>query len=445
MSMSTSSRAGDSTPNSPRRPPGPIREAHAHLAALGESLELVSLAACASLAECLGVVRQAAEAAGPGASPFVRLHSARVQGWPEARWPTLSELDVAAGAMPVVIMSFDHHSAAANTAAFKLAGLRGGEPVPPNGVVVTEAGTTEPTGLLLEQAAYAAWRAAPEPTPDEQRRYVRAALAALAALGYREVHDLHSQVWLGPLLAELERAGELSLDVGLYSPADRLAADVAAAAAWTSQRVRLLGGKVFADGTLNARTALMIHRYAEPLLGFPRGQCLVSPAELGLRITEADGLGLHLAVHAIGDGAVRTVLDAIERAAPRTAGFRIEHAELIDVADVPRFARLGVVCSVQPCHLLADVEALNRFVPHRLDRVLPLRELIDSGCRPGELLWFGSDVPIVGADPGDSVQAAVYRRRAGASEAEMIAPRQAITEQEAWACFAPGAIGRRTI
>lgn len=443
--MSTSARGNDSTPTGPRRPPGPIREAHAHLAALGESLELVTLVACASLAECLSVVRRAAEAAALGANPFVRVHSARVQGWPEARWPTLRELDEAAGSVPVVIMSFDHHSAAANGAAFKLAGLRGGEPVPPNGVVVTEAGTTEPTGLLLEQAAYAAWRAAPEPTPEERGRHVRAALAALAGLGYREVHDLHSQAWLGPLLSELERAGELSLDVGLYAPADRLAEDVASASAWASRRVRLLGGKVFADGTLNARTALMIHRYAEPMLGFPRGQCLVSPAELGMRITEADGLGLHLAVHAIGDGAVRTVLDAIERAAPRTAGFRIEHAELIDAADVPRFAELGVVCSVQPCHLLADVEALHRFVPHRVDRVLPLRELIDQGCGAGELLWFGSDVPIVGAEPEDSIQAAVHRRRAGAGEAEMIAPRQAITEAEAWACFAPGAVGQRTI
>jgi predicted amidohydrolase YtcJ len=91
------------------------------------------------------------------------------------------------------------------------------------------------------------------------------------------------------------------------------------------------------------------------------------------------------------------------------------------------------VASVQPCHLLADVEALRRHLPHRLERVLPLRELIDSGCRPGELLWFGSDVPIVRPDPADSIRAAVRRSRDGDEVA--IAPEQAITDAEAWAAF----------
>lgn len=425
-----------STTSVPR--PGKLREAHAHLASLGESLELVSLESCPDLPSCLAIIRSAVAKVRSGPAPFVRLHSARVQGWPEARWPTLAELDAVGGGVPVVMMSFDHHSAAANSAALHAGRLTPGTVVPPNGVVCVEPGTNYATGLLLEEAAYAAWRAVPEPTPADRRRYVKAALAALAALGYAEVHDLHSQDWLGPLLADLERAGELPLAVGLYPPAARLAADAAGRHAWTSSRVRLLGGKVFADGTLNARTASMIHRYAEPMVGFPRGQCLVAPSDLDRLAAEADGLGFPLAVHAIGDGAVRTVLDSIERVRPKTPGFRIEHAELIDAMDVPRFAAMNVICSVQPCHLLADVEALHRFVPHRLDRVLPLRDLIDAGCRPGQLLWFGSDVPIVRANPEDSIQAAVHRGRVGAPAGDMIAPKQAISEAEAWACFAAG-------
>ena len=429
------------------RPTFPIREAHAHLASLGQSLGMRSLEACPTLAECLEIVRQecaAARAAGPHA--FIRLTSARPQGWPEQRWPTRLELDAASAdaaggpPVPVVILSFDYHSAAANTAALAAANLRAGVPVPPKGTVCeTAPDSGEASGVLLEDAAKAAWNAAPEPSPAERRGYVARACRHLAALGFVEVHDLLSQDWLGPVLADLDRAGELPVAVRLYPLVDHVKRVHAGRAAWETSRVRLAGGKVFADGTLNSRTAFLLHRYAEPLLDWPRGHCMVAPALLEEHLRLVDRLGLHLAVHAIGDGAVRTVLDAIEKVAPansRTGPHRIEHGEIIDATDVPRFARLGVACSVQPCHLLTDVEALHRFVPHRLTRVLPLRELIDSGCRPGELLWFGSDVPIVRADPEDSLQAAVERRRPGTPEADMIAPKQRITAEEAWACFA---------
>jgi predicted amidohydrolase YtcJ len=114
---------------------------------------------------------------------------------------------------------------------------------------------------------------------------------------------------------------------------------------------------------------------------------------------------------------------------------RIEHSELVDAADVPRFAALGVIASVQPCHLLTDIDVLRRQLPHRLDRVLPLRELIDAGCEPGRGLIFGSDAPIVRPHPEDSIQAAVHRRRAGMRPDEAVAFGQAISEAEAWACF----------
>ena len=129
------------------------------------------------------------------------------------------------------------------------------------------------------------------------------------------------------------------------------------------------------------------------------------------------------------------MLDAIERNRPSTLGFRVEHAEIIDEADVPRFAALGVVCSVQPCHLLYDIEALRRYLPDRVDRVMPMRELVESGCEPGVLLWFGSDVPIVRPHPEDSIRAAVHRRRVGMAADDAIGLRQAIDEADAWAAF----------
>ncbi len=413
-----------------------------------------SVAACTSMRECLDAAIHTVRAAPP--NTWARLTAARVASWPEQRWPTLVELDASTGSVPCVIMSFDHHEALANSAAIAAAGLTPGQRVGANGLVDADPATGAPTGLLREDAAYAAWHAATSartPTPDDARAELVAALHHLASLGYVEVHDLHSQPWLPARLAELDRDGSLPMPVWLYPPAARLEEVAASRDTWESPRLRLAGGKIFADGTLNGRTALMLHRYAEPLLGHPRGQAMISPAALDEAYAKAAAIGFPLAIHAIGDGAVRMVLDSLQRVLGSRAGTatadtgrtslglgrqRIEHAEVVDAADVPRFAAMGVVCSVQPCHLLADAEALHRFVPHRLDRVLPLRDLIDSGCAPGPsgLLWLGSDVPIVRADPGDSIQAAVYRRRVGTGPEAAIAPRQAITPEEARAGLA---------
>jgi predicted amidohydrolase YtcJ len=406
-----------------------------------------TLEGCRSLDECLDRVRAASNAAPPG--DWIRLHSARTESWPEARWPSLAELDAASPHNPCVLMSFDHHAAAANSAALSAAGVSPGQRIEPNGIVVVEnsagaGGSIKASGLLLEGAAYAVWGAAPEPTPAARAAHLSAALAHLSKLGFTEVHDLHSQEWLGPALARLDRSGGLPLSVWLYPPAARLEADFASRSAWESPRLRLAGGKVFADGTLNSRTAAMLVDYRSPMPGMPRGQIMADPAALRRHLATSERLGLHLAVHAIGDAAVRFLLDAIEdvaRSRPHTLRrapdqrHRIEHCELIDAADVPRFCTLGVVCSVQPCHLLADIEALNRYLPHRLDRVLPLRELIDSGLLPGRDLWFGSDVPIVRADPADSIQAAVHRRRIDMPQAQAIAWDQRITEAEGRAAF----------
>jgi predicted amidohydrolase YtcJ len=245
------------------------------------------------------------------------------------------------------------------------------------------------------------------------------------------------------VLAELDAAGELEVDVRLYAPVEEIEAQHEASKKWGRGRVRLAGAKMFADGTLNSRTALMLGPYAEPLPGMERGKMISTVAQLREGRERTLALGLGLAVHAIGDAAVRAVLDVeegVRRHGPRSAAadgtpLRIEHCELIDPADVPRFAELGVVASVQACHLLADIEVLRRRLPHRLERVLPLRELIDAGCEPGVGLIFGSDTPIVRADPTDSIQAAVLRRREGMGEAEAIARDQAISEAEAWAAF----------
>jgi predicted amidohydrolase YtcJ len=462
-----SNHANPSPPSA--RPTGrpPLREAHAHLLPYGLSLAIPSLAGCADLAGCLAELGKVVAEARRGLhGGWARLSHAHHNHWPEARWPTVAELDAVTGSTPTVIMSFDHHAAVCNTAALAAAGLVAGQAVAPNGKVEADAAGAF-TGLLSEQAAYKVWFTAPQPGEPERLAALAKAVASLAALGFAEVHDMLAEPELPRLLARLDAAGHLPLRVVLYTAPENLGAMVHDRASWP-RRVRLGGAKLFADGTLSSRTALMMHRYTEPLADASRGRCMVAPAAIGQTVARCHDLGVGLAVHAIGDAAVKMVLDCVERfdsqlgsaqaGAARRCRVRIEHAELIDKMDVPRFVRQRVDCSVQPCHLLTDIEALNRYVPHRLDRVLPLRELLDAGLQPGRLgvdwetmqdvidpadvcaapagLVFGSDAPIVRPEPEDSIFAAVHRRRPELPESQAIAPLQALTEDECWKCFA---------
>lgn len=434
-----------------------LREAHAHLPWLGRSLAMVDVGPAGSLGEALGLVRRERERmdrAGEGG--WVIAVGARMESWAERRWPTRAELDAAMGSRAGFVMSFDYHALVANGAALSAAGVSRSTPDPAGGVIGRDA-DGEPTGVMLEDACRVVRAAAPEPDEAAREGHVRSALTHLAGLGYTGVHDLLSPAWLGPMLGAMERSGELGSvgfeEVGLYVPESEAAGALAGRGGWEGERVRLMGVKVFLDGTLNSRTAWVLEPFHGALPGLECGKAMMSPGELEGVMERAGSVGLGVAVHAIGDGAVRGALDAWERVGAHRGGgspgaegafmaggvprLRVEHCEVVDGADVGRFAGLGVVCGVQPCHLLADIEALTRYLPHRLDRVLPLRELIDAGCVPGELLWFGSDAPIVGADPRDSIRAAVGRGRGDGSA--VIAPEQAITAAEAWGAF--GVVG----
>lgn len=402
-------------------------EAHAHIAHHGRTMRMIDLASCPDRGDMIDRLASAHE---PG---WVLGFGARPDAWPEPRWPTAAELDRAVGDRPCAAWCFDAHTLVANSLAMQAAGIEPGTTID-RGVIERDT-SGKATGVMREAAAQHVWNAVPEPSPAQQTADVRAALADLAALGYTEVHDLKSDLWLGPVLAGLESAGDLPVAVTVFPMIDDLEEAVRGRPAWESGRVRLGGGKIFTDGTINSRTAWMLEPFADGMPDYPCGTPMMSSDAIEQAVRLADGLGLPLAAHAIGDAAVRAVLDAIERAHPTTTGWRIEHLELVHEADIPRFAQLGVTASVQPCHLLTDIEALQRSVPDRLGRVLPLRDLIDAGCEPGVGLIFGSDVPIVPANPKDSIRAAVTRRRKGMDGTESIAPSQAISKAEAWACF----------
>lgn len=446
-----------------------LRDAHLHLLEHGEELSHLNLSTCAALDDALQHVARAASHGGPAlragshsfssspthnqspANHWLTAVGVRTAAWPERRYPTARELHDAAAGRPVLLRSFDHHAMCVSTRALALAGITRDTPDPPGGLIERDPATREPTGLLLESACRLITAALPKPTPDDRRAHLRAALADLAHQGFIEVHDMLSTPSFARLLLEFEARAELPVRVLLYPTRehfDELARMQHDGDLARSRLVRLAGLKLFTDGTLNSRTAHMLHDFREPIPNHPRGTPLMSTDDIISAIHHAASAGYPIAAHAIGDGAVRSVLNAIEAAGSlaaahnrATGAHRIEHAQFVDESDIPRFARLNVIASMQPCHLLTDIEAIERFTPHRAERAFPLRDLFDSARAarrdPRELLWLGSDTPIVPPTPEDNFQAAVHRRRAGMPSSRPIAPRQALTREEALACYAP--------
>jgi predicted amidohydrolase YtcJ len=420
-----------------------MREAHAHLAQHGRAMSMLQLASCTSVEDCLNRCHQSlsrSDCALVRTSNWLLGVGLRIESWPNPRYPTLAELDDATGDTPACLWSFDHHALILNSAALRALGITGHTPDPDHGRIARDE-RNRPTGLMLERAAKYAWERIPEPSPAEWRQMVKSAAHELASLGFTEVHDLLTQPWLPAILADLDSAGELPIAVHLFPLLPDLGALLATRNQWERHTIRLAGAKLFADGTLNSRTAFMLEPYADPLADLPRGQQMLSRDDLTQALHRTTSHQLTLAVHAIGDAAVRTCLDAAESCFGGTGhavpprgpcALRIEHAELIHEQDIPRFRALNVAASLQPCHLLADIEVLTRALPHRLHRVLPIKDLIASGLTPGHDLLFGSDTPIVRPHPQDSIQAAVHRRR---KDTPPIAPEQAISEAQAWSCF----------
>jgi predicted amidohydrolase YtcJ len=432
-----------------------LREAHCHLPMLGRALSLIDVSMCRSLDELLHVLRERDEEKSPSATDssstnrtdratdWVIATGMRIEAWSDPCWPSRHDLDRVFTDRPCVVRSFDFHSLVANSAALAAAGISHTTLNPDAGVLMRDADGAL-TGVALEAAEALILRAIPEPDAAQRRQHVLDAVAHLQHLGFVEAHDLKSPPWLGPELANLADADALDIKIELYPLVDEADATMKSRHQWERDQVRLGGFKLFADGTLNSRTAWMLHPYADGMPDHPRGLPNWTPEQITEAVRVAERCGVALATHAIGDAAVRTVLDAIQAVRQEfpqsSVRHRIEHAEVVDGSDVPRFAGLNVIASVQPCHLLYDIPVLRRAVPHRLDRVLPLRELIQAGCVPGDLLWFGSDAPIVPADPVASVAAAVGRGELDvlgriATGIEPIASHQRLTDEESWRAF----------
>jgi predicted amidohydrolase YtcJ len=315
------------------------------------------------------------------------------------RW----QLDAIVPDRPVYLSAFDGHTVWVNTAALQRSGILYGQTTPAGSEIVMDAATGTATGELRERGAFNLVRIhIPPPTEAECRTALSRGLELCARYGLTSVHNMDNWNNGIALYAALEAQGEMT--VRIYVPynvePETPIAQIAEAAelkrCYQGNFVRAGAVKIFMDGVLESYTALMVDGYADQRGN--HGGALHSAERFNAIAVEADRLGLQIFVHACGDGAVRRTLDGYACAqrvnGRRDSRHRIEHIELIHPDDLPRFAELGVIASMQPVHCPITVDAgdiwLQRPGPARWRDSFAWRTLRNAGARQA----FGSDWPV---------------------------------------------------
>ena len=342
--------------------------------------------------------------------------------WPESSFPTRHQLDRAAGGRPAYLRRKDGHSAWVSSAALRSAGLDRHSADPPGGRIDRET-SGEPSGILRETAMQAVAGMVPEPSDADLDRAMARVLDDLARLGVTAVHSMDTARGFGSL-QRLHSQGRLRVRVTYNLPvADLASAErMGVRSGWGDAWLRLWGVKAFLDGSLGSRTAEMLDGSGTPRM---------TQTELKEMVERCARAELNVCLHAIGDGAVRRALDALE---PHREAWpfwrpRIEHAQCVNPRDVSRFARIGVIASMQPIHAVADRELADRMWPSVARHSYAWRLLERAGAR----LAFGSDAPVETADPLEGLEAATtWRRRAGWF------PELALSHASAWRAYTSG-------
>ncbi len=361
--------------------------------------------------------------------------------WPGAPLPTKELIDQFTPDNPVFINRLDGHMALANSVALKLAGVTRATKDPPGGLVVRDAQTNEPTGLLKDAAMSFVNEKIPDPSLDEQLDAARAATNHAASLGVTSVQDMSAGdgVAIYQLLA---RRGELKTRVYAVRSITTWESlrRVGVLRAFGNDLIRIGGLKGFADGSLGSTTALFFEPYNDApntrgLLGDemqPEGVMLE-------RVRGADAVGLQVIIHAIGDAANDKILSIYEQVArengARDRRFRIEHAQHIRAQDIARFGRAHVVASMQPYHAIDDGRWAEKRIGHERARTTyAFRTLLDTGAA----LAFGTDWYVAPLNPLLGIYAATTRRTLDGRNPQGWIPEQKITVEEAVRAYTVG-------
>lgn len=407
-----------------------ITDAHLHLLLLVKAEQHIDLEAATDLDATLALVAGAhADLLGRGDGDGWLLGHGwtldRLGGWPDA--------DLLEGICPgraIALYAHDHHSRWLSRAALHRAGIDSATADPAGGMVRRDE-SGRPTGILHETACSLVDQAIPEPTDDDLAAGLGRVARRLVGLGITGCHDPgelgdERSTRLGPTFyGHLAASGRLPLrvhasirahqlgraiELGLHSGNGVASGDDDPRVVRAARRYRMGWLKLFADGSLGSRSAALLEPYEStddrPPTGSPRGMYLASDDELRALLAQAAEAGISGQVHAIGDAAVRRALDVLTGLPTTPLIRRVEHAQLVNPADQPRFGALGVAASVQPVHLRSDAAAARSAWGARAENAFPLAGLLGGGA----LIPFGTDAPVEPPDPWPGIAVAVARR-----------------------------------
>jgi predicted amidohydrolase YtcJ len=347
--------------------------------------------------------------------------------WRENRQPGRRDLDGISTSRPIVLKSKDWHTLWCNTAALRAWNLMDTTETP-FGALVERDSQGLPTGIFREDAAFHFMGRVPKPSSTKKSASVLLAQNKLLSQGITSVHSMEPLENFH-LLRELALEGTLKLRVACYildKDLSILEANPNLIKKNSLDLVRIAGIKIFTDGSLGSRTAFLNEPYEDTP---SRGVCSITPKELNATVRRAERLGLPCAIHAIGDAANKMALDAFEKS--RKRGFkslkhRIEHCQLVSPRDIARFGTLKIVASVQPSHLISDLDMVSKAWGARGRYAYPFGTLARSGAR----LIFGSDAPVEEPSPLNSIFEATTRTRQH-DGASLYPDEEKISEQQA--------------
>lgn len=416
--------------------PGLI-DAHEHFPRIGKRVQQVFLDKTRSAAEALEIVKRELDKIPPGKWLIG-------QGWHTVSWkggayPDQEELSRISPNNPVFLVGMAGHAAWVNAKALELAGITSHTPDPPGGQILKHKDTGAPTGILLEEAQHLLSRLLPPETRESRKEDIRRSIATELRFGLTEVHDPGVDTETVGIYKELlaEGAFPLRLYVMLYVPDAGTLLDSylkhPPEIGLGDHRLTIRCIKAYADGALGARGAALLEPYSDE----PGTTGLIqnSEDELYRLIKKAGRAGYQVAIHAIGDRGNRNTLNAIERAEKELPGkelrVRIEHAQILSLSDIPRFASLSVIASMQPIHAIMDMGfAEARVGPKRIRGGYAWQSLLSSGAR----VAAGSDTPAFPVDydnPLWGIHAAVTRQDAAGKPVGGWYPDQKVSRMDA--------------
>ncbi len=414
-----------------------LTDSHCHLSGVGFREMTLNLEGTASLEEFLARVK--ARVAQAKSRDWIT-----GRGWIETHWkppvfPTRSDLDQIASNNPVILTRADGHASVVNSAALKLSGIDQNTPNPFGGEISKNKEGGEPSGMLLDAAQGLVHRHLPPRTAEDTERAILLGVKRSIELGWTQIQDAGGGYEDVALYKKLYGQGKIKLRIyqAVYGPgksADELLNEGPILDAF-DHRYNLRAIKVIADGALGSRGAALLEPYADA--PDSSGFLTVKAAELRPMLLEALRRGVQVETHAIGDRGNRFILDEYERAFEavpppqrkvREPRWRVEHAQIIHPADIPRFAKLRVIASMQPSHAIGDLHfAPSRLGLPRLAGAYAWHSLIAAGA----IVPGGSDAPVERGEPMIEFYAAVARKDQKGFAGEGWHPEQAVSRPQA--------------